>query len=292
MAIYKVTKCESGLSLQAFLRKLVSPDVSAKQIKRAIDAGKCMLNGRTERFATRFVGLGDSVEIAEFVPKEKPAANDIQQILYVDADIIAYNKPSGISSDAESMTASLTKQFGPVILLHRLDKGTSGVLLFARHEKMAAALEALFKKRLVAKTYYAIVEGVPTSPKGRVDNFLGKLCTYEGQSLWGSVPQEKGLPAATAWERQSVGDGVALLVCHPETGRTHQIRVHLSEMGHPILGDHQYCRSFVCPYVVPRVMLHAAEVQFVHPGTRKLVCITAVMPSDFEKVLKDLRFNG
>lgn len=293
MACWKVAAIDSGLSLQAFLRKHVAPVVSAKEIKRAIDSGKCKLNGKIERFSTRLVGLGDRIEVVDFAENREIAsiANNLQ-ILYSDNEIVACHKPSGASSDSISLLASLEKLFGRLILLHRLDKGTSGVLLFARNEAAAREVEALFKKRLVTKTYYAIVDGVPPASKGRIDNFLGKLHAYAGGSFWGSVSKGKGVAAATAWEIDKVGDGAALILCHPETGRTHQIRVHLSEMGYPILGDHQYCRRFTCPYQVPRLMLHAAEIQFIFPTNNKLLQVRAPLPPDFKDTLKALRVDA
>ena len=109
-----------------------------------------------------------------------------------------------------------------------------------------------------------------------------------GQSLWGSVPKEKGLYALTVWKLIRVGAGASLLVCSPETGRTHQIRIHLSEMGYPILGDHHYCKRFTSSYQAPRLMLHAATLELKY---KKTIVIHAVWPSDFESSLKSLRLN-
>jgi 23S rRNA pseudouridine955/2504/2580 synthase/23S rRNA pseudouridine1911/1915/1917 synthase len=291
---WEVSQKQSGISLQVFLKEKLGEGVSAKQIKRAIDAGKCLLNGKAERFSSRLVGFGDKVELDISPPKEKSKQVDIKEserVLYSDDDLIAYNKPASIVSDSKDLLDVLEKRFGSVILLHRLDKDTTGVLLFARNELAAKAIETLFKKRLVKKTYLAFVNGIPAKSSGVIENFLGKLHVYQGQTVWGAVLREKGLLAKTTWEIKKKGKGAALILCRPETGRTHQIRVHLSSLGHPILGDHQYGRAFTCDYRPQRVLLHAAEIVFEHPRTKQLLTIKAVLPEDFLDATKRLLEN-
>ena len=194
---------------------------------------------------------------------------------------MAYNKPSGITSDDVSISNFLNSIYGKSILLHRLDKDTSGVLLFAKTLSSAKEIEGLFKQRLIKKTYHALVEGNP-KPSGKIENYLGKLKTYQGQTLFGEVSKDKGLLAITSWKVEKSYNGVSLLLCSPTTGRTHQIRVHLSEMGHPILGDYQYGRHFSCDYKAKRMMLHASRIQF------KDFNINAPLPVEF----KDWLDNG
>lgn len=283
---WDVQQKQSGQSLQLFLKDKLA-NASGKQIKRLIDSGKCRLNGKPERFSSRLVGKGDIVELDVSSPQKKTEIFDAGSILYSDDDLIAYNKPTGIASDNKELLDHLQKRFGNAILLHRLDKETTGVLLFARNEQSAKAIEALFKKRLVKKTYLAIVDGTAKA-SGTIENHLGKLHVYQGQSIWGEVPQEKGLHAKTCWERKESGNGASLLICQPETGRTHQIRVHLSGIGHPILGDHHYGRSFTCKYRSQRVLLHAVSVAFEHPSTQKPVVITSPTPKDFNEAMQAL----
>lgn len=285
---WDVLQKQSGLSLQFFLKEKLET-ASGKQIKRLIDSGKCLLNGKPERFASRLVGVGDTVELdvsSTESKKQNTKVGETKSILYTDEDLIAYNKPAGISSDHKDLQQYLQDRFGNAILLHRLDKETTGVLLFARNEQAAKAIEDLFKKRLVKKTYFAIVNGIPAKSSGTIENQLGKLHVYHGQAIWGEVL--KGLPAKTLWEVKKKGKGAALIICRPETGRTHQIRVHLSGLGHPILGDHQYGRSFTCSYRPQRVLLHAAEVAFEHPKTKQPILIKAPIPSDFSEAMKTL----
>lgn len=281
---WDVQSKQSGQSLQLFLKEKLG-NVSGKQVKRLIDSGKCLLNGHPERFSSRLVGAGDVVEL-NYSPPLKAATADASSILYVDDDLIAYDKPAGMASDSQELLKQLQKQFGKVILLHRLDKETTGVLLFARHEQSAEAVEALFKKRLVKKTYLAIIDGVTKNRSGIIENHLGKLHVYQGQTIWGEV--KEGLYAKTSWEMQKSGHGASLLCCQPETGRTHQIRVHLSGLGHPILGDHQYGRSWTCKYHPQRVLLHASSVAFEHPSTKKSLVITSPIPHDFSEAMQAL----
>lgn len=289
---WQVMQKQSGLSLQVFLKENLGEGVSGKQIKRLIDAGKCRLNGKPERFASRLVGTGDKVELDSSQPVEKTkklsSANGPDPVLYIDNDLIAYNKPSGISSDNKDLQDSLNKRYGVVILLHRLDKETTGVLLFARNEKAAQGIEGLFKKRMIEKTYLALVNGVPSKKSGTIQNYLGKLHVYHGQSVWGVVPPEQGLIAKTSWEVKKKGKGASLITCYPATGRTHQIRVHLSDLGHPILGDNQYGKTFTCNYPAQRVLLHAAEVSFEHPNTKETITIKSPLPIDFLGAIKCL----
>lgn len=172
--------------------------------------------------------------------------------------------------------------------MHRLDRDTTGVLLFAKTAEALEAMVSLFRKHHVQKTYYALVAGVPKDKKGVVDNFLGKKHLYQGQTIWGAVSLDKGLRAVTEWEIEKSGKHAALLRCSPKTGRTHQLRVHLSEMGHPILGDFQYCRTFTSPYQPARCLLHAASLSFPHPITQTAMTLTSPIPEDFSEASKEL----
>lgn len=285
---WSVQQKQSGQSLQVFLKTMLE-NLSGKQIKRLIDSGKCLLNSKPERFSSRLVGAGDIVELdASRSDKTHESNSFAKTILYSDDDLVIYNKPAGIASDSKNLLASVQRDFGKVVLLHRLDKETTGILLFARNESAANLIEGLFKKRLVKKDYFAIVDGIFQKPLGTIENHLGKLSVYHGQTIWGEVQPEKGLYAKTSWEVKKSGKGASLLCCRPETGRTHQIRVHLSALGHPILGDHQYGRLLTCFYRPQRILLHAAGLTFKHPVTKKSLYIEAPMPEDFKKAVQAL----
>lgn len=288
---WEITKDHSGISLQAFLKDVLGEGVSGKQIKKLIDSGKCLLNGKAERFSSRLVGAGDKIEL--ILPSQAKTTSSslidhTERILYNDSDFIAYNKPAGLSSDSPALLENLQKIYGHLILLHRLDKETTGVLLFAKNHQTAKAIETLFRQRQIKKTYLALVSGNPTKSSGMIENYLGKLHVYHGQSVWGVVPKDKGFFAKTSWEVKEKGKKAALIICRPETGRTHQIRVHLSSLGHPIIGDHHYGYVFSGEYTPGRVMLHAAEIAFEHPKSGQPMIIKATLPNDFTDAMKHL----
>jgi len=260
-----------------FLKRQLGQHISARQIKRSIENNGCLLNGKVERFASHQVHSGDRVDFDFVVKEEIPI--DISRVLYSDNHILAFNKPPGISSEDEAL------QIEPGLsLIHRLDKETSGVLLFAKTEAIRKAMIELFRAKKIHKVYYAWVDGVPAKSNGIIDNYLGKRSAYAGQAIWGAVSASKGLHARTEWRLERQAKNASLLRCVPITGRTHQIRVHLSGMGHPILGDHQYGRTFRCPYRPQRCLLHASEIAFEHPATGKSLAIQAPLPEDMQHV--------
>jgi len=133
------------------------------------------------------------------------------------------------------------------------------------------------------------VDGRVKEKEGMIDNYLGKKGGYEGQTLYGEVLQkEKGLRAITHFQTLAHGKESSLLLCDLKTGRTHQIRVHFSEKGHPLLGDHQYGRKFSCPFEPSRHLLHAWKLSFIHPFTKKKIELKSPIPRDFQKALEDL----
>ena len=255
-------------SLLAFLKKKTT--LSGREIKRALEKGACRLNGKIERFGSIKLKVGDKVT---FYPPKKVALGTLK-VLHQDPSLTLFNKPSGIVSSPEKGHH----------LVHRLDKGTSGVLLMARTLSMKKKLEALFKKREVKKVYIALVKGIPRKGQGTIENKLGKKGVFQGQTLYGS--SLTGQLAITHYKVLKKGKGFSLLELHPETGRTHQLRVHLSELGHPILGDLQYGRNTLFPKEIDRLSLHAYRLSFTHPKTGKKIQTTAPLP----KLFKDLAF--
>lgn len=281
---------ESGMSLQSYVAKKI-PEYSAKKIKRLIDAGNCSLNDRIERFSSKPVGRGDRilfvVEAAGTGQSDVPTISK-ERILYADKEIIAYNKPPGIVSTDPRIIALLEDTIQHPTLLHRLDKNTSGVLLFAAKGTASDYIEKQFRQRGVQKKYMAIIDGVPKASSGMIEMFMGKLSEYEGQAVWGAVPEESGVWSQTVWTVLKRGKDASLVLCEPKTGRTHQLRVHLASIGHPILGDGHYGRHFACNYHPARMMLHAAQVDLEHPSTGKPLTIRAELPADFLQGLEKI----
>lgn len=169
-------------SLLTFLKG--KTDLSGREIKRALESGGCRLNGKLERFASTKLKEGDKVTF--HLPKV--LKKETLSILYQDPSLTLFNKPSGVTTAPEVGHH----------LVHRLDKGTSGVLLMARTLPMKKDLEALFKKREVKKTYIALIKGAPRKDQGTIDNRLSKKGTFHGQTLYGSAPN--GQKAITHWK--------------------------------------------------------------------------------------------
>lgn len=274
---------ESGLKLLDFLKINLEDAYSGKQLKRWIESKNCRLNGKVERFAGVIVGKGDRIE---FFTEDVPIKTtfDKTRVLYEDEALLIYDKPSGIASD----DSKFLRSFSPFLLVHRLDKETSGALIFAKSAMIKEILIERFREKRVQKSYLALVDRVPVQKSGKIENDMAKLREYHGQAIWGVVESGKGSHAITEWERLKAGPSAALLLCRPITGRTHQIRVHLSSMGHPIIGDTQYGKEFKCTYHAPRCLLHAQRLEFEHPTSKRTVSVEAPIPSEMQKAIEDL----
>jgi len=282
MEKWKVEKEESGLKLLKFL-KTKHESYSLKQLKRFLEENLCAINGITERFATAIVHKGDLVTFNLPELKEIKITTHTflkNRILYEDDELFIYNKPSGITSDSFKTNLNL---------IHRLDRDTTGVLMFAKGEAILEEMIKLFRQHMVRKIYLAIVDGAPKQTSGLIDNYLGKKHSYEGQAIWGSVSEAKGLHAITEWKVEKLGKNMSLLKVYPKTGRTHQIRVHLAGIKLPILGDYQYCRTFNCSYQPKRCLLHAFKVLFFHPVKKSKMEVMAPMPPDFHLALNEMK---
>lgn len=201
-------------------------------------------------------------------------------ILFVDDNWIVVNKPSGLLSTPgrgehlrDSVVTRLQRQFPDATAVHRLDMDTSGVMIFARGLATTRALGAAFEKRLVCKTYQAWVWGIPQTGDGLID--LPLICDWPNRPRQ-MVDHQNGKQALTQYQvlEADTLHQMSKLQLVPQTGRSHQLRVHLSHIGHPILGDPLYAHAaaFNC---APRLMLHSCEIQIPHPQTHKIVTFTA-----------------
>lgn len=192
------------------------------------------------------------------------------QLIFGDDYLLVANKPPGLLSvpgrgpeKTDCLEARLAAQFGWVRAAHRLDMDTSGLMLFGRTAGAHRALSDLFSTRAVEKTYSAMVWGWPLASSGTIDLPLA--------ADWPNRPRQKidigsGKPARTDWQTAGSGAHGAYLTVKPRTGRSHQLRVHLAHIGHPILGDPFYAHDHA-KAAAPRLMLHAARLAFRHPVT-------------------------
>jgi RluA family pseudouridine synthase len=289
---WTVGQKETGLKLVTFLKNKLGDSISARQLKTAIEKNQCRVNQRIEHFASTTLVAGDhisfSVEGLE-TKKQETFSFKESSIIYEDHELLIYNKPAGVSSDGPEMLESIKQNKPGFELLHRLDRDTTGLLMFTKGSLFREQMIAAFKQQKIEKVYLALVDGIPKQSKGVIDNYLKKIHSYKGQSLWGgTTSSHEGHHALTSWEVLKKGREVSLLRCYPKTGRTHQIRVHLSELGHPILGDTQYGKKVKSKYNARRCFLHAYELSFLHPQTLQRCDFKAPVPSDFQEAVTTL----
>ena len=202
------------------------------------------------------------------------------RVLFIDAEAMIVDKPAGLAVDAPRdgllsvINHSESLKFGferaPAIV-HRLDRDTSGCLLLARNPRAQKKFSASFEAGTVEKTYFAILEGVPLAPAGTVDMALNKVSTRE--TGWRMVPEPKGQRAVTHWEVVTFADGRALVLFRPETGRTHQLRVHAaSGIGIAIAGDPVYGVKG------PHMLLHARSLSVPREGKPPASAVSPLPP--------------
>lgn len=202
------------------------------------------------------------------------------RVLYADAFIIIADKPAGLLSvpgkgedRADCLIARLRAEFPDVLLVHRLDLDTSGVMVFARTKAAQGALGKQFEARTVKKVYIARLHGEMAERQGRVD--LPLIVDWPNRPRQ-HVNHETGKPAITDWRVLKTGNGETRVKLMPQTGRSHQLRVHMAELGHPILGDPLYATGAARAH--PRLMLHADSLRFRHPDTGVPLTFSAPCP--------------
>jgi tRNA pseudouridine32 synthase / 23S rRNA pseudouridine746 synthase len=210
------------------------------------------------------------------------------KILFQDQHLIVIDKPAGLSvlpdgweKDSEYLVKMLEEQDGKVFIVHRLDKITSGVMVFARDAETHRALNIQFEIHDAQKTYHAIVEG---NPKWEEKVAKYPLRANVGHKHRTMVDNKNGKPSETRFRVIKRYQEAALVEAKPMTGRTHQIRVHAYALGHPLVEDFLYGATDM--YGIPRPMLHAQTLSFIHPATKDRVKFSAPHPAEFEEALK------
>ena len=210
-----------------------------------------------------------------------PPQGDIE-IVHEDAALIVAVKPAGLLSvpgrgpdKADCLQSRLAERFGEVLTVHRLDMETSGLIAFARTPEAQAELSRAFRERAVEKRYVAHVAGVPAERSGEID--LPLITDWPNRPRQ-TVDHETGKPSLTRWRVLETADKAARLELEPITGRSHQLRVHLAAIGHPILGDSLYAPAPV-QATSPRMCLHACRLGFAHPVDG--CALDFVRPADF-----------
>ncbi len=281
------------------------PDMSRSRLQKIIDAGSVVLDGKPLARKTA-VPAGAQLKIAfppepttQLVPADIPL-----EILFEDEHIVVVNKTPGIvthpgagTGDDTLVHALLHHTGGKLALaggearpgvVHRLDKETSGIILFAKTDAAYYALIEKFSERELDKQYVALTDGAPDLLAGVIREPIDRHPTNRTKMC----VRENGKPARTDWfVEERFGDRAALVRCILHTGRTHQIRVHLAHLGHPILGDKTYGRVQHRHegWPMPRVMLHAERLNLEHPITGEPLNLHAPLPPDFYNLAEYLR---
>ena len=219
----------------------------------------------------------------------EPTADARRLVVFENDDFLAAAKPEGVLSVPQpgerGLPGLLRDHFpGKLYPVHRLDRGASGVIVFAKSAAAHRHLNGQFDRREVGKTYLALVDGVPASNRGQINAPLREF----GSGRMGVDPK-RGKPSATGWKVAERFGGATLLRVSPATGRRHQIRAHLYHIGHPVLGDLRY-GDRARQELVPRLMLHAQSLEFALLSGER-VAVEAPAPPSFEAVLAGLRAN-
>ena len=297
MTIHRLTAdtAAAGTRLDVWLADALS--ITRSAAVRLIEDGGVRVDGKPALKRLKLAG-GETVEaeIPDPVPAEAQPEDIPLDIVYEDADIIVVNKPAGmvVHPAAGNPTGTLVNALlwhcgerlsgiGGVIrpgIVHRIDKDTSGLLVVAKHDEAHLTLAAGLKEHAIARVYTAIALGNLREDEGTVDAPIGRHPT-----------DRKRMAVIRVTERF---DGFCAVECRLETGRTHQIRVHMASLGHPLLGDPVYGGDKTAferhhANLIHGQCLHARELHFVHPRTGEPMCFTAPLPADFAAVLEILR---
>jgi 23S rRNA pseudouridine1911/1915/1917 synthase len=306
----------AGLRLDSFLASQIL-STSRSQIRRAIESGDVTVNANPAKpsYSVR-AGEEIHVELPESQPIEAAPEPITLDIIYEDEEIIVINKPAGMVThpgagvNSGTLANALVYHFAQIShqpprrggtsrpgIVHRLDVGTSGLIVVAKTDRSHLALAEQFESRAVLKSYSALVYGSLTENQGEVDLPIGR--DPRSRVKMAVRPSGEGRPALTLYRVVERFDEFTLLDVQIKTGRTHQIRVHLAQIKHPVVGDHTYdggransiknARQRAAIAKLKRPFLHAGRLSFIHPTKGERVDFTAPLPDSLQSFLEMLR---
>jgi len=284
------------------------PSLSRERLKVLTKAGALTRDGRAVRDPATKVKGDERFSLA--VPAPEPAHNEPQEIplpiIYEDEHLLVVDKPAGLvvhpaagNRDGTLVNALLHHCSGSLSgiggvarpgIVHRIDKDTSGLLVIAKHDKAHEGLAKQFAAHSIDRRYLAIVSGIPRQAEGTIDAPLAR----SPQNRKKIAIQPRGKRAVTHWKRLELLNDAALVECRLETGRTHQVRVHMASIGHPLVGDPVYGRGksghrkLLNQLDFKRQALHAAHLGFVHPVTKGRLSFDSALPSDMQELFTAL----
>jgi 23S rRNA pseudouridine1911/1915/1917 synthase len=286
------------------------PTLSRERLKGLVKSGALERNGASVRDPALKVS-GEEIfrlSLPRSVPAEAEAQDIPLKIVHEDEHLLVVDKPAGLvvhpaagNLDGTLVNALLHHCAGRLSgiggvarpgIVHRIDKDTSGLLVVAKTDVAHEGLARQFQAHSIERRYLAVVNGVPMAPEGKVDAPLAR--SVHDRKKIAIVGEGRGKRAVTHWKRLSVGRDSALVECRLETGRTHQVRVHMASLGHPLVGDPVYGRSHKGVAAVAkglnfkRQALHAASLGFTHPVTRHRLSFDSPVPKDMQELFKAL----
>lgn len=297
---FEAEAADKGERLDVFLARQ-TPDLSRSRIQRLIADGQAAVDGRPAK-ANHKVQPGETVALAVPAPEQATVAPEAipLDVVYEDAEVVVVNKPRGmvVHPAAGNWRGTLVNALlarcddlsgvgGEVRpgIVHRLDKDTSGVMVAAKTDRSHASLARQIKDRTAGRRYLAVVHGSLAAEEGLIDAPIGRHRTDRKKM---AVDAEHGREARTRFRVVERFPGFTLVSCKLETGRTHQIRVHMAYIGHPVVGDPKYGPKNP-PFPIAGQALHAAELTFCHPVSGDEMVFTAPLPQDMEDILAALR---
>ena len=261
---------------------------SRNNIKSLLSRGQVLVEGKSSRQFDLPLSPGMKVLV---VPQAAGKGGELPfPILYEDGQLLVVDKPAGLLSMANDkeknrtayhMVTDYVKSVDPrnrVFIVHRLDRDTSGVLVFAKDEALKHALQEGWDKLVEKRGYTAVVEGAPPEDEGTVRSFLVETATH---LVYSGHPGKNAKEAVTHYKVTAKGRGYTLVDVSIDTGRKNQIRVHMQDLGCPVAGDKQYGAK-TDPF--GRLGLHAGELVFIHPKTKKRMAFTAPLPGGFRRM--------
>ncbi|MDB4960678.1 MAG: pseudouridine synthase, RluA family [Myxococcales bacterium] len=291
---------EPGVTLAAFVK--ARTEVPNSVAKRQIETGKVFVDGVCTTKIDLRLAKGQQVDVR--IHERRPLDPEREGVLvYDDAHVVVIDKPEGVNSvpyeerelgTAMDLIRGAWRRQGkpattvPLHVVHRIDRATSGLLMFAKTKKAEQGLAAQLRSHSMERTYICVAHGVVTSR--RIESFL---VADRGDGMRGSTTRlEQGKRAVTHVEARQALRGATLCAVRLETGKTHQIRIHLSEAGHPLVGEQVYIRDYENAggklLTSARMLLHAATLGFEHPVTGARVALSSELPPDFVAVVQRL----
>ena len=267
------------------------PEIKRTRLKQMLAHNQIAVNGTPVRQFNHPVQPGDTVSV-NFTREFQVFYNRRLKIVYEDDDLLVVNKGYGLLSmgndkvkdgTAYSILKDYLKRKDPrnkIFIIHRLDRDTSGLMMFAKNEKAKEAMQHNWNNMVLNRKYVTVVEGHVEEPQGVVRSYLGETSQFE---VFSTDDPSQGKLAVTRWTRLKEGSEYSLLEVELDTGRKNQIRVHMKDIGHPISGDRKYGAE-ASP--IHRLALHARTLRFIHPVTRREMLFETPVPSSFIRLAR------